>query len=237
MGLTDESLADTGIWSGVVTPSCEPTDSGQRSELVSVASTWATTQLAPIETRPCTDSALESVYTVSPGGSPANLGQQPPDAPSPTSDRRPRPASGHPLQRLCPCLLPNGLLIFTFSTSLFSQVHGDGRRAEYALEVKAPQVRPHPPTYSPHRPVPSFPCAYTSLTALTLSLSFLSCRRRLKTLEQPAHTPEESVLAWGLAKPDNRQRGTEEIKRWGAPAAASAAAMDVEAVEAATAAV
>ena len=129
VGLTDESLADTGIWSGVVTPSCEPTDSGQRSELVSVASTWATTQLAPIETRPCTDSALESVYTVSPGGSPANLGQQPPDAPSPTSDRRPRPASGHPLQRLCPCLLPNGLLIFTFSTSLFSQVHGDGRRA------------------------------------------------------------------------------------------------------------
>ncbi|KAL7414547.1 hypothetical protein BDY24DRAFT_385601 [Mrakia frigida] len=51
-------------------------------------------------------------------------------------------------------------------------------------------------------------------------------KRRLKTLEQPAHTPEESILAWGLAKPDNRQRGTEEIKRWGAPAAG--AEMEVE---------
>ena len=70
------------------------------------------------------------------------------------------------------------------------------------------------------------------LPPLTPTLS--SPRRRLTTLKQPAHTPEESLLAWGLAKPDNRQRGTEEIKRWGAP---STAAMDVEAVEAATAAV
>jgi hypothetical protein len=60
-------------------------------------------------------------------------------------------------------------------------------------------------------------------------------KRRLTTLKQPAHTPEESLLAWGLAKPDNRQRGTEEIKKWSATP--SAAAMEVEAVEAATAAV
>lgn len=62
-------------------------------------------------------------------------------------------------------------------------------------------------------------------------------RRRVKTLQKPAHTPEESVYATGQSKPDNAQRGSETIQKWsashstevkGAGAADEGKAMEVE---------
>jgi len=41
-------------------------------------------------------------------------------------------------------------------------------------------------------------------------------RRRVKTLQKPAHTPEESIAATGQSAPDKVQRGAEPIVRWSA---------------------
>lgn len=53
-------------------------------------------------------------------------------------------------------------------------------------------------------------------TSISLSLFFSPRRRRVKTLQKPAHTPEESIAATGMSKPDKVQRGAEPIVKWSA---------------------
>lgn len=60
----------------------------------------------------------------------------------------------------------------------------------------------------------SAPLAFSLPPSCNSTLS--ATRRRVKTLEKPAHTPEESVAATGQSKPDNVQRGTETIQKWSA---------------------